>query len=1089
MAFSYTSANFTIEVTGTETIQSFFSSALNSPSGDNGTYLDRRGSASYYSYHLKTARRVIVKTGGTVFSITDGELIIPDPGVDVFQFWVENGGKFILGASTSTAEARDIARLVCLRTLAGSNYLASYLRFNGELELYGEIQSSSSIVMLTDGRLTGRNGSIKIFAPSGGSNLQVRIQDATTTYSNLQLSRNNAIITHGSTGVFTYDPSTNLGGTSGLNLLIPMTFSATPTVTLTGLSFPSFLFFQQANLIRLLNFRNPTVSAPSTSGTNNWGELAIFYTATILLNQSNCFYYFKDSNSGNRNAASSHGFNSNLTNSGQVSGSTLTLDVPYRVVWQLQNQVGVGDVRTPFLGVFAKYGYSLSNSSYSPTAAFEATATLLLDVNVTETNRATVVAYSGYAVNIGTSTLTLTDSSLDGERLYDWAAYWTETNLSSEFPGFRQRLIASNGTVLDAGALNIVVDGVTFGASTKFSELTTTGTVTFINGADYEVTVIDSTGTRYPAIAISGFPATNNSNGIAPAPKVALTNLRTSTTQTYTVSGATISLKLSDVGALPDDDVRITADAIGYIRPLDQTVKGNRTEPVEFIFSPWLNSKGQEIVGLESAAAIDFDLIEEQLLLPTGVVSFYGALMQWETVTAGSLFYLFPTDAVRRFSFIEGFDSSKRVVIADPWTIAAKPDDASSPIISDFVVLSETVSRDPFEHGLASTASGLTDRPEVVIAFQNPGTSVAVTSIAANAITAASVASDAVAEIQSGLATASQVGNIPTNPLLTTDSRLNNLDATIGSRLADADYTAPPDTTAIATAVEAALINEGDGQQLIDAILQVINSNLDLPALELTAIAQAVRTNLATELGRIDATISSRLADADYTVPTTPPTAAAIAAAVDASLLDNFAAIPTAPTASQNAAAVRTELATELGRIDATINSRSTPAQVTAAQSAVQGSISALNNLSQTQAQSAATAALNAYDPPTKAELDSGLAGLPTAAQIDTALLDNFAAIISALPPAPDNTGIASIKSKVDQITISSGKVSATLGGDPVVLPSDAVAKLTELWGLRGLDPAHPATIETLEQTYNGVTLTLVQSGSGQNAVVTITRS
>jgi hypothetical protein len=43
----------------------------------------------------------------------------------------------------------------------------------------------------------------------------------------------------------------------------------------------------------------------------------------------------------------------------------------------------------------------------------------------------------------------------------------------------------------------------------------------------------------------------------------------------------------------------------------------------------------------------------------------------------------------------------------------------------------------------------------------------------------------------SGLATATAVSAIPTNPLLTTDARLNNLNATIGSRLASVDYTAP----------------------------------------------------------------------------------------------------------------------------------------------------------------------------------------------------------------------------------------------------------------------------------------------------------
>ena len=56
--------------------------------------------------------------------------------------------------------------------------------------------------------------------------------------------------------------------------------------------------------------------------------------------------------------------------------------------------------------------------------------------------------------------------------------------------------------------------------------------------------------------------------------------------------------------------------------------------------------------------------------------------------------------------------------------------------------------------------------------------------------------------------------------------------------------------------------------------------------------ATAVRAELTTELGRIDATVSSRLASGSYTAP---------------------------PSAATNAAAVRTELTTELGRIDAVL--------------------------------------------------------------------------------------------------------------------------------------------------------------------------
>lgn len=83
-----------------------------------------------------------------------------------------------------------------------------------------------------------------------------------------------------------------------------------------------------------------------------------------------------------------------------------------------------------------------------------------------------------------------------------------------------------------------------------------------------------------------------------------------------------------------------------------------------------------------------------------------------------------------------------------------------------------------------------------------------------------------------------------------------------------------PTASQIATTTEAALLNEGDGQQLIDGILQVFNTNLDLPSLELTAIAQATRAELAPELARLDTTVSSRLADADYAEPTADATAA-----------------------------------------------------------------------------------------------------------------------------------------------------------------------------------------------------------------------
>jgi len=79
----------------------------------------------------------------------------------------------------------------------------------------------------------------------------------------------------------------------------------------------------------------------------------------------------------------------------------------------------------------------------------------------------------------------------------------------------------------------------------------------------------------------------------------------------------------------------------------------------------------------------------------------------------------------------------------------------------------------------------------------------------------------------------------------------------LGSPLQADDYVASPTASEIATQVELAIINEDDGQAVLQAIAdQIANENISA-----TAIATAVRNELATELGRIDVA-SSTLATA-----------------------------------------------------------------------------------------------------------------------------------------------------------------------------------------------------------------------------------
>jgi hypothetical protein len=146
-----------------------------------------------------------------------------------------------------------------------------------------------------------------------------------------------------------------------------------------------------------------------------------------------------------------------------------------------------------------------------------------------------------------------------------------------------------------------------------------------------------------------------------------------------------------------------------------------------------------------------------------------------------------------------------------------------------------------------------------------------------------------------------------------------------------------------------------------------------------------------------ESTVATRLAAASYTAPldstATQAAAAAALTAYDAATGAQVAAVPAAPTAAANATAVRSELATELAHMDADVSSRSTYAGAdtsgtTTLLTRVTGAVLLASNytapLDSTATQAAASAALNAYDGPTKAELDAAVAPLATTGNLDT---------------------------------------------------------------------------------------------------------
>lgn len=146
--------------------------------------------------------------------------------------------------------------------------------------------------------------------------------------------------------------------------------------------------------------------------------------------------------------------------------------------------------------------------------------------------------------------------------------------------------------------------------------------------------------------------------------------------------------------------------------------------------------------------------------------------------------------------------------------------------------------------------------------------------------------------------------------------------------------------TAIANEVEAQIIDDTDSEKVLTAITDKIASvNPSLGGLTLAAIASQVRTELSVELARIDAAISSRSTYAGGDTSGVTSLLSRLTA-TRAGYLDNLSP-GAVPTAAGIASAVRTELSTELGRLDAAVTTRLATAGYTAPANSTIASIAA----------------------------------------------------------------------------------------------------------------------------------------------------
>jgi hypothetical protein len=257
-------------------------------------------------------------------------------------------------------------------------------------------------------------------------------------------------------------------------------------------------------------------------------------------------------------------------------------------------------------------------------------------------------------------------------------------------------------------------------------------------------------------------------------------------------------------------------------------------------------------------------------------------------------------------------------------------------------------------------------------------------------------------------------------------TELGRIDQSISSRLASADYTTPPTTAQIATAVEGSLLNENDGQAVLNALVGAIgNQNVD----EIALVA-AIRSDLERSGGKLDS------------IPTdAAPSAASVASAVwsastkeiTGGTVTTLTNSPDVPTEAEIASQVRTELSVELGRIDAAISSRLAPS----------GTLATVTTL--TNAPTVPTAAAIADEVRVElatelARLDAPVSGAtaPSAATVATAVRSELSVELARVDQAvstrlagsaytaPANSDVAAIKTKTDAINVDRINNTAT---------------------------------------------------------------
>jgi len=421
---------------------------------------------------------------------------------------------------------------------------------------------------------------------------------------------------------------------------------------------------------------------------------------------------------------------------------------------------------------------------------------LELDTGVTQTNTATVAAYTGFAHTA--STIIISEARIISETYDSRKLHWRNTDGIT--PPTR------SGNIADFGNANIVINA-TVTADSKYTQIRTSGIVTFGVSGAVSFTIQDANGFRF---RVFGLPVGAEANA-----KIRVEDTVTSAVTVYPALTGEVFINL-----IPGRPYKFRADARGFRASDSETLSTSDRTSLQYNLEQFLDDQGSPLYAQGNAAIaalfslnpVTYQISINATNLAPAVIDFATAVMALELLQNGT-----PENEAAVLDLTARIYPQNGIIVFPNDSVTGDPNPATvipvgKDVLLNFSALDESnpnrpdrlfpvsngfVVRVPYEANFANVnISGGGATPEE-IRQEIDANSTQLIAIKAKTDPLVFVSGDVRATLDGEAVSLSsgafletdrtKLNSIPTNPLLVGDARLNFLDASIDSRAVAAD--------------------------------------------------------------------------------------------------------------------------------------------------------------------------------------------------------------------------------------------------------------------------------------------------------------